>query len=117
MFSLMALLVASIVIASLVRITGLAHRQLMNEELQMQANLIADSACDRARAKLQQQPDFQSDIWNIPASQLNSGREAIVRTDITPLLEQSSTKSIQIVVDYPIDHPNRVRVQRQIPVF
>ncbi len=117
MFSLMALLVASILIAALVRMTGLAHRESMNEEIRMQANLIADSACDRALAKRQNHPDFQGEVWNIPSSQLVSGREATVRMDITSVPDEPSKKSLRMMVEYPINHPNLVRIQRQIPIF
>ena len=74
-FALMALLLASIMMAGLLRTVSMSHRQLKRYEYRIQASLLADAGCARAVAKLQHEPDFKSEIWNVPAEQLVSANE------------------------------------------
>ena len=69
-FALIALLVASMMIGSLLKTAGMSHRQIRKDEIRLQASLLADAGCERVRMLLQSQPDFSSGEWDVPAEQL-----------------------------------------------
>ena len=116
-FSLIALLVASMLIAALIRMTGLAHRQMVNEELRAQANLIADSACDRGLASSSREADFRDETWHISAAQLRNGHEARVLIQVISDETDAEKKFLTVMVEYPLSHPNLVRVRRRVPLI
>jgi type II secretory pathway component PulK len=45
--ALLALLVASMMIAALMRTAAMSHRQLKRDEFRLQASLLADAGCER----------------------------------------------------------------------
>lgn len=115
-FALMALLLASLMIGSLMRTVSMSHRQLKREEFRLQANLLADAGCSRAISRLRADPDFTSEIWNIPAGSLSADRAATVKLSVATKKDTQPTQLITAIVEYPIGQPNVVRVTRTVSV-
>ena len=115
-FALIALLIASMIIGSLMRTASRSHRQLKRDEYRLQASFLADAGCDRAQLLLQQNPDFQSGEWQIPAGRLAPGRAAIVQMSVTTDPDHPEERIIAAVARYPIDHRDLVRITRQIRI-
>ena len=115
-FALMALLVASMLIAALLRTTALSHRQLKRDEYRLQANLLADAGYDRAVKTLKIKPDFTTEEWKVPAEQLSSERTALVRLSVTTDTTQPKRRIVSVIAEYPSGHPDLVRVTRSRPV-
>ncbi len=115
-FALMALLVASMMIAALLRTAAMSHQQLKRDEFRIQASLLADSGCDRALAILRRRPDFTGGEWIVPAEQLAPERTAIVRMTVTSDPNQPNQRLVAAVAEYPSGHPHLVRITRQMPI-
>lgn len=115
-FALVALLVTSMIIGSLLRTAGMAHRQLKRDEFRLQACLLAEAGCERGRALLVGQPDFTTGEWRIAAEELSNDRTAIVTMFVEKTSDGSSGQIIKATAVYPVDHPDLVRITRQIHV-
>ena len=115
-FALMAILVASMLIAALLRTTAMSHRQLKRDEYRLQANLLADAGCDRALVLLKIKPDFTTEEWKVPAEQLSPDRTATVRLSVTHDTTQPERRMVSVIAEYPTGHPDLVRVTRSRPV-
>ena len=115
-FALMAILVASMLIAALLRTTAMSHRQLKRDEYRLQANLLADAGCDRALVLLKIKPDFTTEEWKVPAEQLSPDRTATVRLSVTNDTTQPERRMVSVIAEYPTGHPDLVRVTRSRPV-
>ncbi len=115
-FALMALLVASMIIAALLRTTAMSHRQLKRDEYRLQASLLADAGCDRALMRLKIQPEFTNEEWKVPAEQLSPDRTATVRLSVITDTTQPKRRMVSVVAEYPSGHPDLVRVTRSRPV-
>jgi type II secretory pathway component PulK len=115
-FALMALLVASMMMAALLRTTAMSHRQLKRDEYRLQANLLADAGCDRALMLLKIKPEFTTEEWKVPSEQLSPERTASVRLSITPDRARPERRIVSVIAEYPTGHPDLVRVTRYRPV-
>ena len=115
-FALVALLVASLIIATLLRTASLSHRQLKRDEFRIQAGLLADAGRARAIVRLQNQPDFQSEVCNIPPDHLTANRNAVVRLSATTDPDRPEQRFISVQVEYPLGHPDIVRLTRKSPL-
>ncbi len=111
-FALMALLVASMLIAALLRTSAMSHRQLKRDEYRLQANLLADAGYDRAVKTLKIRPDFTTEEWKVPEEQLSPERTALVRLSVTPDTTQRKRRIVSVIAEYPSGDPNLVRVTR-----
>ena len=115
-FALMALLVASMMIAALLRTTAMSHRQLKRDEFRLQASLLANAGCDRALILLKAKPDLTTEEWTVPAEQLSPERTASVRLSVTTDTAQPTRRMVSAIAEYPSGHPDRVRVTHSRPV-
>ena len=115
-FALMALLVGSMLIAALMRTASLTHRTMKLEEIRLQANQLADAGCSRLIVRLQKNPDFTEEVWTVPPEQLELGRRASVRLKVTTDSAKPGRKLAKIEVEYPIGHPDLVRIARVMPL-
>ena len=115
-FALIALLVASTMIAALLRTAAMSRHQLKRDEFRLQASLLADAGCDRVLAILQNRPDFTEAVWRVPADQLTSNRTATVMLNVAPDPAQPDQQVVTAIAEYPSGHPDFVRVTRNRPV-
>lgn len=113
LIALMALLVSSLIIAALLRTAALSHRQLKREEYRIQASLLADAGYQRALWKLQSNPEWLGDEWVLGEEQLAPGRTAKVKITVAADSQESGLRAVTATADYPVDHPDRVRIVRK----
>jgi type II secretory pathway component PulK len=112
-FGLVTLLVASLLVAAVIKTAALSHRQLQRDELRVQANLLADAGCERVLAKLRQQPDFTGETWTVPAEQLGLGRTAAVKCQVSTDAAGADRRIVSVTAEYPVGSPDRCRVTRE----
>ncbi len=101
----MALLaVAGVVLAAVVSL-GLAQRRAQRVEIwHMQAEWLAESALERAMARLAADPTYAAETWQIPAEQLGGPDGARVVIRVEPAPAQPGAVLVHAHVQYP-DHP------------
>lgn len=115
--ALIALLVSSLMIGSLLRTSALSHRQLKRDEYRIQASLLADAGCQKALLHLQNNPDWTTSEWVIAEAHFGPGRSASVQLSVSSDPLAPDRRLVTAVADFPVAHPDRVRVTRQRPVF
>ena len=115
-FVMIALLVATLLSAELVKMAGMSHRLIKRDEWSVQANRLAEAGCARALALLERDPIFSVDEWNISAGQMPSGQAAVVRIVTKPSESNTADRIILVVAEYPFDHPDIVRATRELRI-
>lgn len=110
-FAMIAMLVATLLSAELVKMAGISHRLAKHDEWFAQANRLADAGCARVSLLIERDPNITEDEWKISADQLPSGQAAIVRIKIDT---RSPDRVISVVAEYPTNHPDVVRATREL---
>lgn len=113
-FAMIALLVASMIGASLLRTTLMSARQIKLEQHRLQASLLAEAGCQRALTRMQLDADYVSEDWTVPSSQLNSPWTGNVRISVAPVPDSESSRTITVIAEYPQASVHLVRVTRQL---
>jgi hypothetical protein len=113
-FAMIALLVVSMIGASLLRTTLMSARQIKLEQQRLQASLLADAGCQRALTRMNLEPDYVSEDWTVPSNQLHSPSAGIVRITVAPVADSESSRTITVIAEYPQASVQMVRVTRQL---
>ena len=115
-FAFMALLVVTMLGASLIRTVTLSKQQLQREVLHTQAIWLADAGAARAIARLNAASDYTGETWSVPADQLTSGRTASVRITVVPQPDHAQQSLITATAEYPRGSPTAIRITKRITV-
>ena len=113
---LACLAVALLVMVSLVRLAAVERNQVQVGAWQSQARWLAESALERAAARLAADPKYSGETWSLPAEALGGRDGAVVRIEVETPTGQPARRLLRVQADYP-DHPHlRVRQTRQLAV-
>ena len=115
-FAILALLVVSMLGASLLKTVSVSRQQLQREALHTQAVWLADSGAARAVARLNAAPDYTGETWAVPAEQLSAGRTASVRIAVSPDPDHPERTLIAATAEYPHGSPTAIRITKRITV-
>ena len=115
-FAILALLVVSMLGASLIKTVSVSMRQLQHEVLHTQAVWLADSGAARAIARLRASADYTGETWSVPAEQLTAGRTASVHIFISPETDHPERTIIAATAEYPFGSPTAIRITKRITV-
>ena len=89
-----------------------SHRQTREEEQRVQAELLADSALDRAMAMLSADPGWKGETWGATLGDaMDASGEAVIRVE-----PGADSAAVHIIVEsiYPRDPIHRARATRDI---
>ncbi len=89
-----------------------AHRVTRSWQWSAQARCLAESALNRAAAKLSAAADYSGETWKIPAEDLGGEDAGIVNIEVKLLPDQANRRMVRIAADYP-DDPQESRQIRQ----
>ncbi|MEK6261759.1 MAG: hypothetical protein AABP62_24435 [Planctomycetota bacterium] len=115
-FAILALLIVSMLGASLLKTVSISRQQLQRESLHTQAVWLADSGAARAVAQLNASPEYTGETWSVPAEQLSAGRTASVRIAASPVPDHPERTIIVATAEYPQDSPTAIRFTKRITV-
>ena len=111
---LVCLIVLTIIAGTLLRV-GVAQRDLVrDQERRLQAEWLAEAGLRRALARLEADPDYAGEIWNIDARDLGAADAATVAIAVARAPADANARTIRARADYPRDPPRRARRSRQI---
>jgi len=120
--ALVCVAVASIFMLVMVRRALGEWKMVRLEARQVQCRWLAESALDRAAARLAADPKYQGETWKIPASRL-LGREqaaesgsAVVKIDVNTPAGKPSQRLIHVRADWPEDTPVRARASKEVTI-
>lgn len=106
---LVALVILMIMSATITRLIAARRRALLLEERRIQADRIAESAIDRARASLLKNPEYAGETWRIAASELGGRDDALVEIQVERVTDRPNRRDVNVRADYPIDPARRDR--------
>jgi type II secretory pathway component PulK len=111
---LVCLIILSMVAVALLRV-GVARRdEVRAEERRLQAEWLAEAGLRRALARLDADPAYTGETWNIEARELGAPDSATVAIAIERQAGDTKSRTIRVRADYPRDPPSRARCTRQI---
>ena len=114
--ALVCLGVAAVVFVAVLKMAAAERRGVQTEARRVQAAWLAESALDRAAARLAADPAYLGETWTVPPGVLNDFDSARVVIEVQPRLEGPQRRLVRVQADWP-DHPqHRVRQTRQVLV-
>jgi Tfp pilus assembly protein PilX len=114
--ALVCLVVVVTIGASLVRQLLLQHRQSLQEQSQLQSLWLAESAVERALARLAEQPDYTGETWQIDGPQLPNDSPGVVVIRVETTAGEAAARRIVVEARYPHDTLYQVVQQRTYTV-
>lgn len=115
-FAFVALLIVSMLGASLIRTVTLSRQQLQRETLRTQAVLLADSGAARAIARLKASSDYTGETWSVPTEQLSAGRTASVLIIVASEPDHPESTLIAATAEYPQGSPTAIRITKRMSI-
>ena len=110
------------IMMSLVR-SALSHHATQTMHVNAaQANWLAESALERAAARLAVDPSYTGETWELPPGEFGEGESdssadpAVVRIEVKPAGNGARERAIHVTADYPNSTAHRVRRGKQIVV-
>ncbi|HEY2159042.1 MAG TPA: hypothetical protein VGH33_25665 [Isosphaeraceae bacterium] len=100
----------------LLRVVWMRHADLRGAERRLQAEWLAESALDRASARLAADSGYRGETWNIPAERLNGRDAATVLIEVRPVPDHPDRRALLARADYPTAGTRRARQSREITI-
>lgn len=114
--ALVAMTIVAAVLVLLARHSVIERRGLQRDSWQVQAAWLAESALDRAAARLAADRGYSGETWNLSADDLGTGRTALVEIDVHKVENDAGRRAVRVRADYSDDPQQRVRLTKQIIV-
>jgi Tfp pilus assembly protein PilV len=113
------LVLACMAIAAALLIVGVkmavsSHRITRTFLWNAQAQLLAESAMDRAAAQLAADANYTGETWRIPAETLGGNNAGIVIIEVRPIPDQANRRLVKAQADFPDDPLDRIRYIKEI---
>jgi autonomous glycyl radical cofactor GrcA len=100
----------------LLRVAWMRHSGLKAAERRLQAEWLAESALDRASARLATSPDYAGETWAVAASEIGGLDDASVTIEVKPVSGQATRRAVHVRADYPRDAVRRARHSRELTI-
>ena len=110
------LAVATMLVLSWLKIAGLERRQLRSLQERAQAEWLAESALERAAARLSADPEYTGETWKLTPDELSGRDEAEVLIRVEPVADESQNREIVVRADYPVAADRRHRRTKTLTI-
>jgi len=110
--TLVCLAIASMLTFAIVRAAIQIQRQLLREEESVQVEWLARGALDRAWMRLEQNPDYTGETWDLTADDLARDATALVAIEIVIDPADTGTREARVTVDFAPNTPRAIRRMR-----
>jgi type II secretory pathway component PulK len=111
---LVCLIVLALIAGALLRIGAAQRDEVRAQERRLQAEWLAEAGLQRAMARLDADPEYTGETWDIDARALGAADPATVAIAVERSPGDAKTRTIRVRADYPRDPPRRARCTRQI---
>jgi type II secretory pathway component PulK len=114
-FVLVCLTVVTITLAVMIGRMSQGHRQVMRRQRQVQVQWLAESAIDRAAARLHRDPSYRGETWQLSPEAMGDRWSAQITIQIeTPEAEGGGI--VRVTVIYPQSQLQGVRYEKHVPL-
>jgi type II secretory pathway component PulK len=114
--ALVLLVLAALICGVLMKVGLTESRQVRHDAQQLQAGWLAESAVERAAAKLAETPDYAGETWELSADAIGGEWPATVRITVMNAEDETNHRTVRIQADYPPDERWRVRFSKEVVV-
>ena len=108
--------IAAVVFISLLRLAMAQEDAIQADARQLQASWLAESAVDRAAARLRADEGYRGETWNPPAQLLSGPDDAAIEIKIETVPGRPELRRIDVLVDYPAGTDFRSRQRKSVMV-
>lgn len=91
------------------------RQHLASKFLRVQAQQLAEAGVHRAMALRAADPEYDEEIWSVPAESLGGTRRAEVHIRISPTQDAAAIR-IEATVTYPVEAVRHAEVTRRIEI-
>ena len=111
---IIGLIILGLVAAGMLKVAIARRSAAQSEENRRQAELLLDSALDRALTRLDSNPQYDGEIWEISAPEL--GGRSPARVTINLQSNEPLSRRLVVVAEYQTSTPQAVRLSRTTPL-
>jgi Tfp pilus assembly protein PilX len=105
--------VAAVMFVSVLKLVAVQKRLLEAEWQRAQAGRLAESAIQRAAARLAADPAYAGETWRLSAEELAQPDNGVATIRVESIVGQADHRRVRVEADYP-DHPQlRARQERE----
>jgi Tfp pilus assembly protein PilX len=91
------------------------QRRLVSLQSRLQAVRLTEAGVQRARARLADDPSYQSETWQVAAAALGGTHDGAVRIRVLPAGEAGTAK-FEAVAEYPVGSVRHVQITKRIEI-
>ena len=113
---LIGMTVATMIFLSVLKLIAVQRQSVELQTRQIQAGWLAESAVQRACARLSTEANYRGETWNISARDIGGrdGAAIVIRVDDVP--GKPNRRTVHVEADYPDDPYQRARQSREVIV-
>jgi Tfp pilus assembly protein PilV len=113
---LIGLAVTTMIFLSILKLMAIERQSVELQVRQMQATWLAESAVERARARLSAQAAYRGETWNLSAQDIGGRDGARIAIRVDDVAGRPDRRLVHIEADYPEDPNGRARQVREVIV-
>jgi type II secretory pathway pseudopilin PulG len=106
---LVALVILGLLSVALVRLAATERKRSRMDERRLQADWLAESALERASARLQADPDYTGETWEPSADELGGRDAGSVTIAVEAVEGHPGRRAVRAQADYPKGSDRRAR--------
>jgi Tfp pilus assembly protein PilV len=115
-YAMIALLLASVIGAALLRTSLTQRQQARREQNRLQSDWLVESGVERAVATLVSDNKYEGETWNIDATELGGSRVGQVVIKVAAVKAEPNRRQITVTADFPAGTQQRSRSGKTIEV-
>ncbi len=109
---LAGLAVATVMFVAAMKLIVVQHKTIELNSRQIQAGWLAESAVQRAAARLAADANYRGETWKISAADLEGRDDATVAIRVKLVPGKADRRAVRVQADYPSDPQQRARDAR-----
>lgn len=109
---MVALAVASMIGATLLRMAFTQRRQQQHDRLRVQAGWLMEAGLQRGALRARTEADYRGETWTVDVPGRSEGQAAEVEIRVS----EAAPRTLTAVATYPVSTPFRARVRSTIPL-
>ncbi|HBO44107.1 MAG TPA: hypothetical protein DD670_09285 [Planctomycetaceae bacterium] len=115
--AMVCLAMVVVLMSLIVQVAMMRHTVARDELRQLQAAWLADSALQRAAARLAADREYAGEMWKIGAEAFDGRHAGVVLIEVTASDEDARRRIVRVRADFPDDPVHRARRSKQITVM
>ena len=112
--AMVCLMLSTALLGTLLKMAVLGRQQAGIAAAGLQADWLAESALDRAAAKLAADAAYKGETWEVPAKELDGRHAGRVVISVRPAM--SNRRAVEVVARFPVEGSESVQRTRRVSV-